>query len=399
MEKTIIKQIKKTSISLHKKLIQIRRHLHQYPELSFKEYKTSDYISSVLTDHGIPHTRDWVKTGIVAIIKGKKKGPTTALRADIDALPIQETNDKSYISKNPGIMHACGHDVHTTSLIGTAIILNDLKDSISGTYKLIFQPGEEKLPGGASLLIKQGVLRSPKVDSIIGQHVHPPLEAGKVGFCPGTYMASADEIYLSIVGKGGHAALPENCIDTILITSHILTTLQQIVSRRADPKIPTVLSFGKINSEGGATNVIPNVVNVEGTFRTFDEIWRNEAHKLIRSMATQLAKSMGGKCIVKIKRGYPYLQNDPKYTAHCKQAAIEYLGKKNVVDLPMRMTSEDFSFYSQEVPGCFYRLGTGNAKKQITSPVHTSTFDIDEAALKISPGLMAYMAITKNHQK
>lgn len=393
MEKHLIKVIQKESEKLHEVIVGVRRHLHAHPELSFVEYNTSDYIASVLDQYGISYTRNWAKTGIVAMVQGGQKGKTVALRADIDALPIQEENKVPYASTIAGVMHACGHDVHSSSLLGTAIILDKIKDKIKGKYKFIFQPGEEKLPGGASKLIKQGVLKKPAVQRIIGQHVHPPLEVGKVGFCPGMYMASADEIYLEIEGKGGHAALPENCVDTILITSHIITSLQQVVSRRSDPKTPSVLSFGKINSDGGATNVIPDRVSVQGTFRTFDEKWRTQAHKHIKHLATNLAKSMDGKCKVKIKKGYPFLHNNEEYTQSCKELATSYLGASNVVDLPMRMTSEDFSFYSQQIPACFYRLGTGNLRRKIVSPVHTSTFDIDENALGHSTGLMAWLAI------
>ncbi len=290
-------------------------------------------------------------------------------------------------------MHACGHDVHTASLLGTARILNELKEDFEGTVKLIFQPAEERFPGGASIMIKEGVLENPSPTSIFGQHVHPPLEAGKIGLKPGMYMASADEIYVTVKGKGGHGALPQDCIDPVIITAHIITALQQIVSRKSDPTTPSVLTFGKINSTGGSTNIIPNEIKLEGTFRTMDEVWRKKAHRMMRSMAKGIAKSMGGACKFKILKGYPFLVNDEKLTAKAKQFAIEYLGKENVVDLPIRMTAEDFSYFSQKMPACFYRLGTGNPAKGITSPVHTNTFDIDETSLELSSGLMAWMAV------
>jgi len=363
-----------------------------HPELSFNEVETGKYIQSILDEIGVNYSAGWAEHGVVGFI-GDKNKPCFALRADIDALPIQEMNDKTYKSVNEGIMHACGHDVHTTSLLGAAMILKDLENELDGSVKLIFQPAEEKLPGGASILIKEGVLQNPKPNSIIGQHVHPPLEVGKLGFRAGQYMASADEIRLRVIGKGGHAALPHNCVDTLLIAARILLNLQEVVARNANPAIPTVLSFGKINSEGGATNVIPDVVNIEGTFRTMNEDWRLKAHKQIKSIAEETAKMMGGSCEVDLAVGYPCLSNEPELTKQIRLFATEYLGKENVVELPIRLTSEDFSWYSQELPACFYRLGTGNSSKGIVSPVHTATFDIDEVALKIGAGFMAYSAI------
>ncbi len=386
-----IKQLAEKNFSAVRK---IRRHLHQYPELSYAEKQTGKYIAESLRSLGIKHETGWADNGIVAYIQGKKSSNRViALRADIDALPILEANKVSYKSKHKGVMHACGHDVHTASLLGTAKILNDLRDEFGGTLKLIFQPAEEKFPGGASILIKEGVLKNPKPMSIIGQHVHPPLAAGKIGLRPGQYMASADEIYVTVTGKGGHGALPHDCIDPIVITSHIITALQQVVSRNANPTTPTVLTFGKINSTGGATNIIPNEVKLMGTFRTMDEKWRYQAHKKMKKMAESIAKSMGAKCAFNILTGYPSLINEPQLTARVKDFAIDYLGKKNVVDLPIRMTAEDFAYYSQKMPGCFYRLGTGNKKKGIISPVHTNTFDIDEEALRLSTGMMAWLAI------
>jgi len=383
-------KIKKISKEIFNELVEYRRHLHMHPELSFAEIKTSNYITEILTKYDIKHTRGWAGHGVVAIIgKGKK---CVALRADIDALPISEENNVAYKSIVNGIMHACGHDVHTASMLGAAIILKKLESELSGKVKIIFQPGEEKLPGGASIMIKEGVLTKPKPTSIVGQHVHPPLEVGKIGIRSGMYMASADEIYITVEGKGGHAALPQKCIDTVLLAAEIITSLQQLVSRRSDPTIPTVLSFGKINSEGGATNVIPNKVIIEGTFRTMNEVWRKEAHKIIRDIATNVAKASGGKCKVKIKVGYPTLTNNKNTYNKLKTYATDYLGKENVVELPIRMTSEDFSFYSQEIPACFYRLGTGNKLRNIVSPVHTPTFDVDERCLLVGSGLMAYYA-------
>ena len=387
-------QIQQLAEEGFQEVIDIRRYLHQYPELSYQEVETGKFIANRLSEMGIPHEHGVAQNGVVGLIEGENpSSKTIALRADIDALPIEEANNIEYKSKNEGVMHACGHDVHTSSLLGTAKILLALKDHFEGTIKLIFQPAEEKLPGGASIMIKEGVLENPRPVSILGQHVHPPLEVGKVGFCPGKYMASADEIYVTITGKGGHGALPQDCIDPIVIAGYLITTLQQIVSRNANPSMPTVLTFGKINSVGGATNIIPNQVKLEGTFRTMNEEWRFDAHRRMKRIAKGIAENMGGSIDFNIVVGYPNLYNNKSLTHRSKQLAVEYLGADKVVDLPIRMTAEDFAYYSQEMPACFYRLGTGNQEKGITSPVHTNTFNIDEEALKLSIGLMAWLAI------
>ncbi|HHS95598.1 MAG TPA: amidohydrolase [Phaeodactylibacter sp.] len=392
----LIKEIKTHAENIFPKVVAIRRHLHQHPELSFQEVKTGKFIAEKLTMLKIPHSTGWAQNGVVAIIQGEGSGyrnKIIALRADIDALPITEANDVPYKSKNEGIMHACGHDVHTASVLGAAMILNKIKKHFSGKVKIIFQPAEEKLPGGASILIKEGVLKKPKPSVIFGQHVHPPLEVGKVGFCPGQYMASADELYMSLKGKGGHAALPQDCIDPLVVTAQIILALQQLVSRQANPLIPSVLTFGKINSVGGATNVIPNEIKLQGTFRTMDEKWRKKAHKQMQRIAQNIAKAYGATCDLEIVKGYPSLFNDPELTHKARSRAVTYLGEKNVVDLPKRMTAEDFAYYSQQIPACFYRLGTGNTKKGITSPVHTTTFDVDENCLKLATGLMAWLTV------
>lgn len=372
----------------------VRHHLHAHPELSFKEYKTADYIMSILDKLAIEYTSGWAKTGIVARIKGKDSSEYIALRADIDALPIQEANEVGYASKNDGVMHACGHDVHTSCLLGVAHILQDLEEKPPHDVVLIFQPGEEKLPGGASLLIKEGLFKDQKPKAIIGQHVHPPLATGKVGLKGGMYMASADEIYITVEGKGGHGALPQDCIDTILMASEVVTALQKVVSRNGNPTIPSVLTIGKINSVGGTTNVIPDQVKMEGTFRTMNEEWRTQAHQLIEKTINGVVSTMGGKCEVEIRKGYPFLMNNEPLTEVVKSKMIEFLGHDDVVDLPIRMTAEDFSYYTHEAPGCFYRLGTGNVARGITSSVHTPTFDIDEDALKTGMAMMAYLALS-----
>lgn len=386
---SLVDKIKTITSKKKSDVIAARRWLHQHPELSFEEVNTSQYIQKRLTELGIEFRAGVVKTGIVALIKGRNsESRVIALRADMDALPILEENKVSYSSVNEGVMHACGHDVHSSSLLGVAAVLNELKEEFEGTIKLIFQPGEEKLPGGASLMIEQGALENPKPSAILGQHVFPDLPVGKVGFRPGMYMASCDELYLTIKGKGGHAALPHKFTDTVLIACEIISSLQQIVSRHAKPDVPSVLSFGKINTTGGATNIIPDEVKIEGTFRTMNEEWREVAHQKMVSLAQGIAQSMGGTCEFEVKKGYPFLKNDEKTTQTAKRAAIEFLGAENVIDLDLRMTGEDFSYYTQSMDGCFYRLGTGQS-----SGLHTSTFNVDEDSLEVGVGLMSWIAI------
>jgi amidohydrolase len=396
----ILEKIRAASATLHDQAVAHRRHLHAHPELSFCEENTAIYISEQLRSIGLEPVRI-AGTGVTALINGtlpsKLKNPVVALRADIDALPIREQNHHTYRSKNEGVMHACGHDAHTASLLVTAKILNDLRDHFTGTIKLIFQPGEEKNPGGASIMIREGILENPRPDVIIGQHVMPLMNAGKAGFRPGKYMASSDEIRLKVIGKGGHAATPELNTDPVLIASHIIVALQQVISRNAGPKQPSVLSFGKVVADG-ATNIVPDEVHIAGTFRAMDEKWREKGLERITAIATGLAESMGGKCEVNISRGYPVLTNDVELTARMKCFAEVYLGKEQVDDLDIALGAEDFAYYSQVVPACFYRLGTRNEQKGITSFVHTPTFDIDEDALAASPGLMAWLAVSELEQ-
>lgn len=387
-------KIQQLAQQYHADTVAHRRHLHAHPELSFEEIETGKFVSAQLAALGIEHEHGIADNGVVALVKGKNpRKRIIALRADMDALPILEANNVPYKSQNNGVMHACGHDVHTSSLLGTARILNELRGEFEGTVKFIFQPGEEKLPGGASLMIKAGVLENPRPTSIFGQHVHPPLHAGMVGLKPGIYMASADEIYVTVKGRGGHGAMPQECIDPVVITANIIVALQQLVSRYADPAVPTVLTFGKINSTGGATNIIPNEVKLVGTFRTMHEKWRIEAHKRMKKIAESVAKGFGAACEFHILKGYPVLFNHEELTKRTKIWAIEFLGKSKVVDLPLRMTAEDFAYFSQVLPACFYRLGTGNPARGITSAIHTETFDIDEAALETGMGLMAWLAV------
>jgi len=388
----IKEQIQELASNIFDGVVANRRHLHAHPELSFHEIETSAFVARKLEEMGLEYHK-MADTGLVAMIKGDKPSDqVVALRADMDALPILEANDVPYKSQNNGVMHACGHDVHTSSLLGTASILTRLKSQFGGTVKLIFQPAEEKLPGGASLMIKEGVLENPKPQAVIGQHVMPLIDAGKVGFRAGKYMASTDEIYVTVKGKGGHGAQPQWNIDPVIITAHMLTALQQVVSRYADPKTPSVLSFGKVIANG-ATNVIPNEVYLEGTFRTMDEKWRAEAHIKMKKLAEGIAESMGGSCEFNIMKGYPFLVNEEKLTAATRASAEEYLGKENVLDLDIWMAAEDFAYYSQVADSCFYRLGTRNENRGIISSVHTPTFDVEEDAFKISTGLMAYLAL------
>ncbi|MHA8106754.1 M20 metallopeptidase family protein [Aquirufa sp. 5-AUSEE-100C1] len=391
---SLLEKIKALSNSIAEETVANRHHLHMHPELSFQETATQAYVEKQLNAWGIPNSR-LANTGVVGIIEGKNPGKkVVALRADMDALPITETNDVPYKSTIPGVMHACGHDVHTSSLLGTAHILQQVKDDFEGTIKLIFQPAEEKAPGGASIMIKEGVLENPKPISIFGQHVATNVPVGKIGFREGMYMASTDELYIKVIGKGGHGAMPDACIDPIVIASHIIVAMQQIISRNKNPKFPSVLTFGKI--EGlGATNVIPDEVNIAGTFRAMDETWRAEGLAKMKKLAEGIAEAMGGEAIFDVLKGYPFLQNDPELTRKAKTAAIAYMGEDNVVDLDLWMAGEDFAFYTHHVDACFYRLGIRNEAKGITNGVHTPNFDIDEDALAIGPGLMAWLAVNE----
>ncbi|WP_254412763.1 M20 metallopeptidase family protein [Dyadobacter diqingensis] len=372
-----------------------RRHLHTNPELSFEEFKTARFVAEELRAIGLTPQEGIAGTGLVALIEGRNPGKKiVGLRADMDALPIVEANDVPYKSQVPGVMHACGHDVHTASLLGTARILNQVRDQFEGTVKLVFQPAEEKAPGGASLMIKEGVLENPRPASMVGQHVAPNIPVGKIGFREGMYMASTDELYVTVKGKGGHAAAPDQLIDPILIASHIVVALQQIISRYRKPSNPSVLSFGRFIADG-VTNVIPNEVTLQGTWRCMDEQWREEGLRKMKKMAEGMAEAMGGSCVFEIVKGYPFLKNHPELTRRVRTAATEYMGAENVIDLDLWMAGEDFAFYSQVVDSCFYRLGTRNEAKGIISGVHTPTFDVDETSLEIAPGLMSWLAIAE----
>lgn len=393
MKHDLIPVIQDMANSLLPEIIALRHEFHMYPELSFREEETSKRIQRILRNHDIPFTGGWAGHGVVASIHGESSGPVIMLRADMDGLPITETNEVPYASLHDGIMHACGHDVHMSSLLGTGIILKQLTKHIQGEIRLVFQPGEEKLPGGASIMINEGLFAGEKPVRMFGQHVFQSLPAGHVGFRSGMYMASSDELYITIKGKGGHAATPHLCIDPIPVASRIILGLQELISRYKDPISPGVLTIGKLYTEGGATNVIPDVVKMEGTFRAQDEEWRRETHERITLMVSQVAQSVGAIGEVRIEKGYPALYNHEEVTEDARRKATAYLGEAYVHDLPARMTSEDFAYYSHEVPSCFYRLGTGWTDPGRNHQVHTSNFDIDETALGTGMGLMAFLSL------
>lgn len=392
MSKNLKEHISTLASNYFKEIQGIRRHLHQHPELSFQEHETSKYLKQKLESWGIEIDKTWVKTGFSVVIDSEKVGPTIALRADLDALPIQEKNEVEYRSKNDGVMHACGHDVHASCLMGTAKILNETKSNWNGRVVLFFQAGEEKLPGGASLMIEEGIMKKYQPQRMIAQHVYPEMEVGKVGFRSGMYMASADEIYITVKGKGGHGALPHNNIDPVVISAELIIALQQISSRVAPPTIPTVLSFGKVIANG-ATNVIPDEVKLEGTLRTMNEEWRGIYHEKIEAICEKVTAAHGATCEIDIKKGYPFLVNDEAATESSRLAAQSYLGDGNVEELDLRMTAEDFAYFSQHSPACFYRLGVGNQQEGIKHSVHHPQFNIDEKALEIGMGLMSFIAV------
>lgn len=395
---SLLNLIREHSFAVFDEVIKIREHLHQYPEISYEEYETMHFISEKLKRLGIDHQTNVAGTGIVAIIRNDshtKDMSCVGLRADIDALPIFEENDVPYKSKNEGVMHACGHDVHTSILLGVAKVLVELKNQLPQPVKLIFQPGEEKNPGGASLMIKDGCLVDPKVDRMYALHVFPDMTVGKLGFKEGLYMASCDEIYITVNGKGGHGATPHQTIDSILVGAEIVMSLQQIVSRQCDPKTPCVLSFGHFEALG-ATNIVPSKAHIKGTFRTMNEEWREEALIRIKRQAEHIGLAHGATVEVEISRGYPFLVNDTNLTIQLRSIAELLIGKDNVEELPIRLTAEDFSFYSQEIPTCFFRLGVRNEEKGIVHGVHHPKFDVDRDALKLGVQMMALACFLKS---
>ena len=381
--------------SIFEKIKTYREYLHQHPELSFQEFETMEFVAQKLTELGIPFEKNVAGTGVVGLIKSSKHTESDScigLRADLDALPILEENNVDYKSKNVGVMHACGHDVHTSILLGAAEILNEIKDELLQPIKLIFQPGEEINPGGASLMIAAGILENPKVERMYALHVFPEMEAGKVGLRSGLYMASSDEIHIQIDGIGGHGALPEKCVNPLMMGAEFVIKATELIKSECPKEIPCVLSFGKFEALG-STNVIPSSAEIKGTFRTMNEEWRSEAHLLLQDLANEISEKYKGKINLNVSKGYPFLKNDELLTADLKQIFQDNLGTEFVYDLPIRMTAEDFAFYSQKIPVCFFRLGVGNEKKGITFGVHHPKFNIDSNALKTGIHTMVLAAL------
>lgn len=389
----IIDAIRKAAAEGFGEWQRIRRYIHQHPELSFEEHSTATFISEQLHAWGISHKTGVAGTGIVGVLEGRTPGRRCiAIRAELDALPITEANDVPYRSVHEGIMHACGHDVHSACLLGVLRILSVYRTEWEGQVKFIFQPGEEKHPGGGSLMIAEGVLDHPKVDAIFGLHVYPHLPAGTIGFRGGQYMASTDEIHITIHGKGGHAALPHQTIDPIAIAAQVITALQQVVSRKSNPISPSVLSFGRI-AGGTVNNVIPDTVELSGTLRTMDEDWRAKAHGLIRDIVHGTCSAYGAHAVIDIPQGYPSLYNDPALTAAASGWAREFLGPQQVKELSLRMTADDFAFYSHKVPGCYFRIGTNKDDNAFTTSVHNPQFDIEESAMVTAIGTMCWLVM------
>ena len=389
-----LRQIKEKVEELRDELISMRRHFHANPELSFEEENTANFISNTLKQWGIKHQTDVGGYGIVGVVEGRNPNKKViALRADMDALPIAEENSIEYKSLTEGKMHACGHDVHMTCLLGAIKILNSIKDSFEGSIKFIFQPAEETLPGGAIKMIEEGVLENPKPELIIAQHVFPEMEVGKVGFKSGIYMASSDEVNITVKGQGGHAAIPDRYDNTVLAAAEILTELNKEIEKEKPKDFPSVLAFGKFIANG-AYNVIPSEVKITGTFRTFNEQWRKRVHQIIQEVSTKVSEKHNCSPELKISKGYPVLINDEEVSEKSRIAAKEFLGNENIEELQIRTTVEDFARFAEIIPACFYRLGVANSKKGIVSNLHTSTFNVDEKSIETGTGLMVWIALT-----
>jgi amidohydrolase len=389
----LLPQIKQIAKEIEEKLIETRRHIHSHPELSYEEFETANFIEAQLKKIGITIISRCAKTGVVALIEGNNPSARiVALRADMDALPIEEKNDVPYKSKNIGVMHACGHDVHSTCLLGAAEILFATKNHWDGTVKLIFQPGEEKNPGGASLMIADNVLENPKPEKIFGMHVHPQMEVGTFSFRGGVVMASADEIYVTLNGNGGHAAAPHNTTDIIVVAAQIITGLQQIISRNNNPFNPSVLSITSIQG-GNTTNVIPSQVQLKGTLRCMDEAWRTKAQNLVTKYINETAATYGATANVNIDKGYPMVYNNEALSDHAKNLAVLCKAQDAISTTELRMAAEDFAYYGQHIPACFFRLGAGNKALGIIHNVHTPIFNVDEKCIAEGAVIMAWLGI------
>ena len=386
----LIDSIKKQSEDQYEQIILFRRYLHANPELSFQEKTTASYVTKILNENNIPVFEGIEGNGVIGIIEGKTKGKTIGIRAELDALPIVESTSLGYSSINNGVMHACGHDIHMASLLGTAIIINNLRANLNGKILLIFESGEEQIPGGAKSIIDSNIFKQNIPDTMLAFHVLPELVTGKAGFREGQYMASGDEVFITIKGKGGHAAIPEKTINPIIISSQLILNLKDFIDKETPSQIPTILSFGKIQANG-ATNVIPNEVYIEGTFRTLDEDWRLKAHLRIEEISKKTCLSFGGDCEIEIRQGYPSIYNNPELTRMTKEITMQYLDPSNVIDLDRRMTTDDFAYFSQIIPSVFFRMGIG-FENNCNYQLHSSTFLANEEILKHSSGLLAWIS-------
>lgn len=376
------------------KLVELRRTIHANPELAFEEFETSALVRKVLEEHDIEVRANVAQTGVVGLLRGGSAGEgahCVALRGDMDALPIHEETGLPFASRNPGKMHACGHDSHTTMALGAAMILSELRAELPGHVKFLLQPSEEKLPGGASVMIADGALENPKVDAIFGQHVAPMVPAGAVGFYPGAMMASADEIYITIKGRSGHAAMPHLTVDPVVAACELVMVLQKVVSRTLDPFSPGVLTVGKIEG-GSATNIIPEEVKIEGTLRAMNDEWRRSAHKKIEDIIKGVCLGNGTEYTLRIELGYPALHNDPWATRFAQDAARQMLGTQAVFDAPPMMGAEDFAYYLEKVPGTFWWIGAGTAEQGCMGGLHNPRFTIQEEILPVGSALMAWVA-------
>ncbi|MCS7189303.1 MAG: amidohydrolase [Bacteroidia bacterium] len=373
-------------------LVYWRRHLHQYPELSFEERETQHFILTELSKLSDIRLKKAAGTGVIADLVTDPQGPWVALRADMDALPLEETGDRSYRSKRPGVMHACGHDAHTAILLGVAYLLWKHQEKWRGGVRLIFQPAEEKAPGGASLMIQEGVLQEVPIKAIWGLHVTPQLPVGRVGLRAGPFMAASDEIHINLRSCGGHGAYPHLAPDPIVVGAYMISQMQAIVSRAADPRNPTVLTFGTFQA-GSAPNIIPTEAYIAGTLRTFEETWREKAKTLIYAIASHTAQTWGIEASIEFSPGYPVLVNHPSLTQWTRKHLEALLGEGAVEELPLWMSSEDFAFYGQQVPACFIRLGTAGESEDTKRPVHTNAFDIDERALAFGVAILTHIAL------